>query len=127
MGMHAANGLLSHGLCESNSVISDLKEHNCRTREELEMCITLKGKLLADIQSGFDRISRKEVEAGEITIKLNTFAKKLSDLQLQEEMMLKRSNEMGSQLAMLMRELDLSNTDLVVSLLDQEKTNQIEI
>ncbi|CAI8618378.1 unnamed protein product [Vicia faba] len=120
-GMHAANGLLSHGLCESNSVISDLKEHNCRTREELEMCRTLKGKLLADIQSSFDRISRKEVEAGEITIKLNTFAKKLSDLQLQEEMMLQRSNEMGSQLAMLMRELDLSNTDLVVSLLDQEK------
>jgi len=26
-GMHAENGLLSHGLCESNSVISDFKEH----------------------------------------------------------------------------------------------------
>lgn len=61
------------------------------------------------------------MEAGEITVKLNTFAKNLSDLQLQEEMMLQRSNEMGSQLAMLMRDLDLSNTDLVVSLLDQEK------
>ncbi|CAI8619940.1 unnamed protein product [Vicia faba] len=120
-GMHAENGLLSHGLCESNSVISDLKEHNFRTREELEMCIILKGKLLANIQNSFDCITRKEVEAGEITVKLNTFAKNLSDLQLQEEMMIQRSNEMGSQLTTLMRELDLSNTDFVVSHLDQEK------
>ncbi|KAG4962819.1 hypothetical protein JHK82_039503 [Glycine max] len=43
------------------------------------------------------------------------------DLQLQEEIMLQRSNEMGSQLAKLMRELDVSNTDIVTSLLDQEK------
>ena len=35
--------------------------------------------------------------------------------------MLLRSNEMGSQLAKLMRELDVSNTDIVTSLLDQEK------
>ncbi|MCI39992.1 phragmoplast orienting kinesin 2-like, partial [Trifolium medium] len=90
-------------------------------RQELEMCRILKEKLLADIQNNFDRITGKEVEAGEITIKLNTFAKNLSDLQLQEEMLLQRSNEMGSQLAMLMRELDLSNTDVVISLLDQEK------
>ncbi|RZB68565.1 Kinesin-like protein KIN-12D, partial [Glycine soja] len=61
------------------------------------------------------------VEAGEITIKLNNFAKNISDLQLQEEIMLQRSNEMGSQLAKLMRELDVSNTDIVTSLLDQEK------
>nr|KYP49832.1 Kinesin-like protein KIF15 [Cajanus cajan] len=120
-GMHAENGLLSHGLCESNSVISDLKEHNYRTKQELDMCRILKGKLLADIKNSFDRITKKEFEAGEITIKLNTFAKNISDLQLQEEMMLQRSNEMGSQLAKLMRELDVSNTDIVTSLLDQEK------
>ncbi|KAK7252061.1 hypothetical protein RIF29_35766 [Crotalaria pallida] len=120
-GMHAENGLLSHGLHESNSVINDLKEHNLRTRQELDMCRILKGKLLADIKHGFDRITRKEVEAGEITVKLNSFAKNMSDLQLQEEMMLQRSDEMGSQLAILMRELDLSNTDVVSSLLDQEK------
>ncbi|CAI8601092.1 unnamed protein product [Vicia faba] len=60
------------------------------------MCRILKGKVLADIQNSFDRITRKEVEAGEITVKLNTFAKNLSDLQLQEEMMLQRSNEMGN-------------------------------
>ncbi|CAJ1939382.1 unnamed protein product, partial [Sphenostylis stenocarpa] len=119
-GMHAENGLLSHGLCESNSVISDLKEHNYRTKQELDMCRILKGKLLADIKSSFDRITKKEVEAGEITTKLNTFAKNISDLQLQEEMMLQRSNEMGSQLAKLMRELDVSNIDIVTSLLDQE-------
>ncbi|TKY59131.1 Phragmoplast orienting kinesin 2 [Spatholobus suberectus] len=120
-GMHAENGLLSHGLCESNSVISDLKEHNYRTKQELDMCRILKGKLLADIKNSFDRITKKEVEAGEITIKLNAFAKNISDLQLQEEMMLQRSNEMGSQLTKLMRELDVSNTDIVTSLLDQEK------
>jgi len=119
-GMHAENGLLSHGLCESNSVISDLKEHNYRTKQELDMCRILKGKLLADIKSSFDRVTKKEVEADEITIKLNTFAKNISDLQLQEEMMLQRSNEMGSQLAKLMRELDVSNIDIVTSLLDQE-------
>jgi len=120
-GMHAENGLLSHGLCESNSVISDLKEQNFRMWQELEMCRIFKGKLLADIQKSFDQITRKEVEAGEMIIKLRTFAKSLSDLQLQEEMLLQRSNEMGSQLAMLTREFDLSNTDAVISLLDQEK------
>ncbi|KAG4949338.1 hypothetical protein JHK84_042798 [Glycine max] len=120
-GMHVENGLLSHGLCESNSIISDLKEHNYRTKQELHMCKILKGKLLVDIKNNFDRINKKEVEAREITIKLNNFAKNISDLQLQEEMMLQRSNEMGSQLAKLMRELDVSNIDIVTSLLDQEK------
>ncbi|KOM31824.1 hypothetical protein LR48_Vigan01g138000 [Vigna angularis] len=119
-GMHAENGLLSHGLCQSNSAISDLKEHNYRTKQELDMCRILKGKLLADIKNSFDRITKKEVEAVDITNKLNTFAKNISDLQLQEEMMLQRSNEMGSQLAKLMRELDVSNIDIVTSLLDQE-------
>ncbi|XP_014508802.1 kinesin-like protein KIN-12D [Vigna radiata var. radiata] len=119
-GMHAENGLLSHGLCQSNSAISDLKEHNYRTKQELDMCRILKGKLLADIKNSFDRITKKEVEAVDITNKLNTFAKNISDLQLQEEMMLQRSNEMGSQLAKLMRELDVSNIDIVASLLDQE-------
>ncbi|KAK2380517.1 phragmoplast orienting kinesin [Trifolium repens] len=120
-GMHAEIGLLSHGMCESKSVINDLKEHNFGMRQELEMCRVLKEKLLADIHNSFDRITGKEVEAGEITIKLNTFAKNLSELQLQEEMLVQRSNEMGSQLAMLTRELNLSNTDVVISLLDQEK------
>ncbi|XP_019437476.1 PREDICTED: kinesin-like protein KIN-12D isoform X1 [Lupinus angustifolius] len=120
-GMHAENGLLSHGLWESSSAINDLKEHNFRTRQELDMCRILKGKLLDDIKSGFDRITRKEVEVGEVTVKLNAFAKNISHLQLQEEMLLQRSNEMGSQLATLMKELNLSNANVVTTLLDQEK------
>ncbi|XP_054777208.1 kinesin-like protein KIN-12D isoform X2 [Prosopis cineraria] len=120
-GLHTENGLLSHGLCESNSLIGDLKEHNSKTRKELEMFGILKRKLLADIKNSFDRVSSKEKEASEITINLNSFEKKISDLQLQEEMMLQRSKEMESQLAELIRELDLSNTDVVTSLLDQEK------
>ncbi|KAL5855677.1 hypothetical protein ACOSQ4_005479 [Xanthoceras sorbifolium] len=120
-GLNAENGLLQHGLSESNSVIADLREHNFKSRRELEMCKVLKGKLLADIKNSFDRISRKEEETGELSFKVITFEKKVSDLQLQEEMMFQRSNYMGSQLAVLMKELDLSNTNTVASILDQEK------
>ncbi|KAA3482395.1 phragmoplast orienting kinesin 2 [Gossypium australe] len=120
-GLNAENGLLQHGLSESNAVIADLREHNSRSRRELEMCRDIKGKLLADIKNSFDRISKKEEETGELSIKLVTFEKKISALQFQEEVMLQRSNYMGSQLAVLMKELDLGNTNLVSSLLDQEQ------
>ncbi|GMJ12777.1 phragmoplast orienting kinesin 2 [Hibiscus trionum] len=120
-GMNAETGLLQHGLSESNDVIADLREHNSRSRRELEMCRVIRGKLLADINTGFDRISKKEEETGELSIKLVTFEKKINDLQFQEEVMLQRSNYMGSQLAVLMKELDLSNTNLVTSLFDQEQ------
>ncbi|PPD81977.1 hypothetical protein GOBAR_DD21105 [Gossypium barbadense] len=120
-GLNAENGLLQHGLSESNAVIADLREHNSRSRRELEMCRDIKGKLLADIKNSFDRISKKEEETGELSIKLVTFEKKISALQFQEEVMLQRSNYMGSQLAVLMKELDLSNTNFVSSLLDQEQ------
>ncbi|KAI9181658.1 hypothetical protein LWI28_017227 [Acer negundo] len=120
-GLNAENGFLQHGLSESNSAVADLKEHNFKSRRELEMCRVLKGKLLADIKNSFDRISRKEEETGEISVKLITFEKKVSDLQLQEEMMFQRSNYMGSQLSVLMNELDSSNMNIVASLLDQEK------
>ncbi|KAM3695150.1 hypothetical protein ACJW31_07G109700 [Castanea mollissima] len=121
-GLNAENGLLQNGVCVSNSVIADLREHNIKSRKELEMCRILKGKLLADIKNSFDRISQKEEETGELSVKLNTFEKKISDLQLQEELMLQRSNYMGSQLAILIKELDLSKTDVLSYLLDQEKT-----
>ncbi|KAL1180314.1 hypothetical protein V6Z11_A03G222400 [Gossypium hirsutum] len=120
-GLNAENGLLQHGLSESNAVIANLREHNSRSRRELEMCRDIKGKLLADIKNSFDRISKKEEETGELSIKLVTFEKKISALQFQEEVMLQRSNHMGSQLAVLMKELDLSNTNFVSSLLDQEQ------
>ncbi|GAV81504.1 Kinesin domain-containing protein/Kinesin-relat_1 domain-containing protein [Cephalotus follicularis] len=120
-GLYAENGLLQHGLCQSNSAIADLREHNYKSRRELEMCRILKGKLLADIKNSFDRILRKEEETGELTCKLITFEKNISDLQLQEELMLQRSHYMGSQLAVLMREVDFSNSKVVLSLLDQAK------
>ncbi|KAK4437834.1 Kinesin-like protein KIN-12D [Sesamum alatum] len=120
-GLNAENGLLHHGLCESNSIISELREHNFRSRKELEMCRVLKGKLLADIKKSFDRISSKVGEAGEVTLKLTSFEKKIQDLQFQEEVMLQVSNNMGSELAVLMKELDHSNKHTMESILDQEK------
>ncbi|KAJ8763372.1 hypothetical protein K2173_002255 [Erythroxylum novogranatense] len=118
-GLNAENGLLQHGLCESNSLIANLREHNSKSSRELQICRTLKGKLLADIKNSFDRILRKEEETGHLTVKLNDFDKKIFDLQLQEELMLQRCNHMGSQLANLMMELDSNNTNVVKSLLDQ--------
>lgn len=120
-GLNAENSLLHHGLCESNSVISELQEHNVRSRRELEMCRVLKGKLLSDIKSGFDRISSKVDESGEVTLKLTSFKKKIQDLQHQEEVMLQRSNDMGSELAVLMKELDLSNKQALATIMDQDR------
>lgn len=120
-GLNAENGLLQHSLCESNAVIADLREHNNKSIKELEMCRVIKGKLLADIKNSFDRISKKEEDNQELSVKISTFDKKILDLQLQEELMLQRSNHIGSQLSMLMKELDLSNKNLVASFLDQEK------
>ncbi|XP_047980300.1 kinesin-like protein KIN-12D [Salvia hispanica] len=120
-GLNAENGFLHHGLCESNSTISELREHNVRSRRELEMCRVLKGKLLSDIKTGFDRISSKVDETGEVTLKLTSFKKKIQDLQYQEEVMLQRSNDIGSELTMLMKELDLSNKQALASIMDQEK------
>ncbi|OMP01569.1 hypothetical protein COLO4_11727 [Corchorus olitorius] len=120
-GLNAENGLLQHGLSESNAIMADLREHNSKSRRELEMCRVIEGKLLADIKNSFDRISKKEEETGELSVKLITFEKKISDLQLQEEVMLQRSNDMGSQLTVLMKELDMSNTNFIASLLDQEQ------
>nr|GMC78383.1 kinesin-like protein KIN-12D [Ipomoea batatas] len=123
-GFNAENGLLHHGLCESNSVITELREHNFKARQELEMCRTLKGKLLADIKSSFDRISRKEGETSELTLKLATFEKKIIDLQFQEELMLKRSDHLGSELAELIKEMHLSNQNVLATLVDRERLLQ---
>ncbi|XP_052194542.1 kinesin-like protein KIN-12D [Diospyros lotus] len=120
-GLNAENGLLHNGLSDSNSVISELREYNLRSTRELEMCRVLKGKLLSDIKSGFDRISSKEKETGELQDKLASFERKILDLQLQEELMLQRSNHFGSELVILIKELNLSNRDMLASLLGQEK------
>ncbi|XP_062020518.1 kinesin-like protein KIN-12D [Rosa rugosa] len=120
-GLNVENGLLEHGLCESSSVVADLREHNNRSKRELEMCQILKGKLLADIKTSLDRISRKEEEAGKLDMKVTTFEKQISELRVQEELMLQRSNYMGSQLDILLKDLDLSNSNFGTLLLDQEK------
>lgn len=120
-GLNAENGLLQHGLSESDSLITDLRERNSKTSRELQTCRTLKGKLLVDIKNSFVRILRKEEETERFGLKLTSFEKKISDIQLQEELMLQRSNYMGSQLAVLMKELDSTNTNAVESLFNQEK------
>ncbi|CAN4107643.1 unnamed protein product [Withania somnifera] len=109
-GLNVENGLLNHGISESNSLISKLKEQNIKTQKELEMCRTLKGKLLADIKNNFDRVLRKESDAGDLTSKL-----------FQEESMLARSEQMGSELVELIKEMDLSNKTVLASLTDQER------
>ncbi|KAK1358771.1 kinesin-like protein KIN-12D [Heracleum sosnowskyi] len=120
-GLNVENGLLHHGLHESNSLIHELREHNFKSKRDLEMCRVLEGKLLADIKNNFDRISRKETENGQLSLKLFSFEKKIFDLQQQEEIMLQRSNYMGAQLTILMKELDNSNRNVLATLLDREK------
>ncbi|KAK4378399.1 hypothetical protein RND71_000261 [Anisodus tanguticus] len=120
-GLNVENGLLHHGLSESNSLISKLKEQNFKAQKELEMCRTLKGKLLADIKNNFDRVLRKEYDAGVCTSKLSSFEKKILDLQFQEESMLARSEQMGSEFVELIKEVDLSNKAVLASLIDQER------
>ncbi|PIA56121.1 hypothetical protein AQUCO_00700460v1 [Aquilegia coerulea] len=120
-GMNAENGLLHHGLCESNSHIVDLKEQNTKTRKELDMFRDVKGKLLVDIKNSFDRILRKEYEVGKLSEKLSSFEENLMNLQFQEELMLARSNSMGSEFSLLTRELDMHNTKSLEALSDQIK------
>uniref|UniRef100_A0A1J3CW79 Phragmoplast orienting kinesin 2 n=1 Tax=Noccaea caerulescens TaxID=107243 RepID=A0A1J3CW79_NOCCA len=119
-GINTENGLLQRGLCESNSSIAGLRDNNLRLRRELEMFTTLKGKLLADIKNGFERISRNEEATNLLTTKLSNFEQKISGLQYQEELMLQRSDSMGSRLDILMKEIDLSNGNFAETLLEQE-------
>ncbi|EEC69596.1 hypothetical protein OsI_38942 [Oryza sativa Indica Group] len=108
-GLNAENGFLQRGLCESNSFISKLREHNDRAKNELEMCSVLKGKLLLDINHNFSRIAKKEQEATELNSRLDAFEKKILHLQAQEEAMLARSNSMYNELSILVEEIDATN------------------
>ncbi|VAI27872.1 unnamed protein product [Triticum turgidum subsp. durum] len=91
-GLHAENGFLQRGICESNSLISTLRQHNDKAKNELEMCSVLKGKLLLDINHSFGRVAKKEHEATELSSRLDSFGKKILHLQAQEEAMLARSS-----------------------------------
>ncbi|GJX38687.1 kinesin-like protein KIN-12D [Tanacetum coccineum] len=104
-GLNAEKSLLYHDLCESSSLVSQLQEHNGNSRKELEACIMLRGKLLADIKNSYDRVLRKEEEADKLSIKTTSFEKKILDLQFMEEAMLERSSHMGHELSMLLKEV----------------------
>ncbi|XP_066359140.1 kinesin-like protein KIN-12F isoform X1 [Miscanthus floridulus] len=108
-GLNAENGFLQRGLCESNSLITKLREHNDKAKNELEMCSVLKGKLLLDINHSFSRIAKKEQEATELNSRLDSFENKILYLQAQEEAMVARSNSMHSELSILIEEIDATN------------------
>ncbi|CAO2815149.1 unnamed protein product [Amaranthus hypochondriacus] len=124
--LNAENGLLKHGVRESNAAIYDLRERNIKSKEELEMCRMLKGKLLADFKSSFDRILRKEGETIELNLKLDGFSEKLFVLQRQEEMMLERFNFISSELSNLVQELGQSNSEMIASFDEQEENLTVE-
>ncbi|CAN6343552.1 unnamed protein product [Urochloa humidicola] len=108
-GLNAENGFLRRGLCESNSLISKLREHNDKAKNELKMCSVLKGKLLLDINNSFSRIAKKEQEATELNTRLDSFEKKILHLHAQEEAMVARSNSMYSELSVLIEDIDATN------------------
>ncbi|RWW75356.1 hypothetical protein BHE74_00016628 [Ensete ventricosum] len=115
------NGFLQRGLCKSNTLIADLSERNVKAKEELEICSVLKSKLLVDINNSFNRIAKKEDETAEFRTRLNSFEKEILQLQSQEESMLARSNSMGTELAVLVKELDDNNMNTLTALLGQDK------
>ncbi|KAM3254427.1 hypothetical protein ACQJBY_048124 [Aegilops geniculata] len=108
-GLHAENGFLQRGICESNSLISTLRQHNDKAKNELEMCSVLKGKLLLDINHSFGRVAKKEQEATELSLRLDSFGKKILHLQAQEEAMLARSDSIYNELSVLTKEIDATN------------------
>ncbi|KVI10745.1 hypothetical protein Ccrd_010834 [Cynara cardunculus var. scolymus] len=97
---------IQHDINEADFMIYELVTANEAMKREVG---ELRGKLLADIKNSFDRISRKENEAGEISIKVASFEKKMLDLQLLEEAMLEQSSHMGHEISMLMKEMDVSH------------------
>ncbi|KAE8815197.1 Kinesin-like protein KIF15 [Hordeum vulgare] len=108
-GLHAENGFLQRGICESNSLISMLRQHNDKAKNELEMCSVLKGKLLLDINHSFGCVAKKEQEATELSSRLDSFGKKVLHLQAQEEAMLARSDSIYNELSALTKEIDATN------------------
>ncbi|KAL8195313.1 hypothetical protein R6Q57_025716 [Mikania cordata] len=119
-GLNAENRLLHHGLCESSSLVSQLRKHNCKSRNELEMCRKIQGKLLADIKSSFDRVSKGTQETDILCVKLACFEEKIQNLQVQEEAMLERSKCMGSELSALVKDLDAMDKDEELRFLEEK-------
>nr|XP_043618816.1 kinesin-like protein KIN-12D [Erigeron canadensis] len=110
-GFSAENSLLYHDLCVSHSLVSQLSEHNGNSRRELEACSFIQGRLLTDIKNSYDRISSIEEEAEKLSIKVTSCEKKIQDLQVLDEAMLKWSTRMGHDLSMLMKEVTNENNE----------------
>ncbi|KAM0886045.1 hypothetical protein ACQ4PT_029952 [Festuca glaucescens] len=122
-GLHAENSFLQHGICES--LISTLRVHNGKAKNELEMCSVLKAKLLVDINNNFGLIAKKEQEATELSSKLDSFGKKILHLQAQEEEMLARADSMYNELSVLTEEIDATNMkhNEKISVLEKQLAN----
>ncbi|PWA21042.1 Kinesin-like protein KIF15 [Artemisia annua] len=103
-GLNAEKSRLYHGLCKSNSLVSQLKEHTGNSRKELKACSMLRGKLLPDIKNGYHHVLGKEEEADKLSIKMTSF-EKILDLQLREKAMLERSGHMGHELSIILKEV----------------------
>ncbi|CAM0949200.1 unnamed protein product [Alopecurus aequalis] len=112
--LHAQNSSLQRGICESNSLISTLPAHNDKAKNEHDMCIALRGKLLLDINHSFGRIAKKEREATEL-------------LQAQEEALLALANSMYNELSILIEEIDATNmkSNEKISVLEEQLANTI--
>ncbi|PKA54315.1 Kinesin-like protein KIN12A [Apostasia shenzhenica] len=124
-GLNAENCLLQCGLSESNSLISNLKDHNMKVKKELQMCSILRGKLLSDINNSFVRITKKEEETSELSSRLNLLEKRISGLQLIEETMLDRSNSFTADLDVLKEELD-ANKEIAFRFVQEKITKENE-
>ncbi|KAI3708036.1 hypothetical protein L2E82_37041 [Cichorium intybus] len=119
-GLNAENSLLHNGLHESNSLVSQLRDHNLKSTNELEMCRVVQGKLLADIKNSFDRVSKSTEETGVLSMKLASFEERIQSLQVQEEAMVERSNNMGSELSALVKEMNAMDKDEEVRVVEEK-------
>ncbi|KAI0501532.1 hypothetical protein KFK09_016477 [Dendrobium nobile] len=120
-GLNGEICFLQNGLLESNSLVTNLREQNIKSNKEVQMCSVLKGKLLLDINNSFTRITKKENETLEFSAKLNSFEKKIVDLQFMEETMLEKSNDIGHELDALRDELIAANKEIALRAAVQEK------
>ncbi|GAB2250392.1 hypothetical protein Droror1_Dr00016642 [Drosera rotundifolia] len=111
-------------LIESNSHASDLEEQNMKLKEQLDICILVIGKELADMEKSFDLISRKEDETERLSARLTIFEEKIRDLKLQEKFLLERSECMGSKLDVLMKDLDVSSAYSLCKQVELQKHNE---
>ncbi|KAG0468813.1 hypothetical protein HPP92_018141 [Vanilla planifolia] len=121
--LNAENHFLRSVLCESNSLVSNLRQNYEKAQKEVHMCSILKGKLLLDINASFARITKSENETSELNAKLNLFEKKIFSLQLLEETMLEKSSSIGAELDILKTDYDAHKAKCMKR--ENEKINKL--